>query len=278
MLKLLKHDLKNNLKICLIALFVGIFANSLLYVFFKNTINLDSQTFGTLEMFFFVLCILAVFGSLLALLVLIVMIFRRDYYSDRGYMMFTLPVKSNDIIMSKLLFALIWNLIFSVSFILVNFLGMYLLGSDAFLSALGKLINNPFFTVTPFTYISMAISYICKSFIGFITIYFAIVATKSLFPSSRTGYFWIIIMIGINMILSFIDAEIFERFPYIISYVGQGIVNVDSYLSLTGQSAMNVKSIVDFIGMPISSMILWIIAAIVMYQASIKIMDNSVDI
>ena len=43
MLKLLKHDLKNNLKLCLISLFVGLLGNGLLYALFKNSIKANAQ-------------------------------------------------------------------------------------------------------------------------------------------------------------------------------------------------------------------------------------------
>ncbi|MDU5363166.1 MAG: antibiotic ABC transporter permease, partial [Finegoldia magna] len=74
MLKLLKHDLKNNLKLCLISLLVGLLGNSFLYALFKNSIMTNTQTLGFVEMLFLILCILAVFGSFLALTVQIVMV------------------------------------------------------------------------------------------------------------------------------------------------------------------------------------------------------------
>lgn len=225
MLKLLKHDLKNNLKLCLISLLVGLLGNGLLYALFKNSIIANTQTMGFIEMLFLILCILAVFGSFLALTVQIVMVFRRDYYSDRGYLMFTLPVKSNDILMSKLLFALIWTVIFAISFSLINFLGMYFVGESKFLEMIKLAFNNPYFTISPFTFIILTVNFIISTFISYIVMYFSIVATKSLFPSNKTGYSWIIIMIVINVVISLIDQEIFTRFPYLISYVGEGIVN-----------------------------------------------------
>ena len=216
MLKLLKHDLKNNWKLCLISLLVGLLGNSFLYALFKNSIMTNTQTLGFVEMLFLILCILAVFGSFLALIVQIVMVFRRDYYSDRGYLMFTLPVRSNDILMSKLLFALIWTVIFAIAFSLINFLGMYFVGESKFLEMIKLAFNNPYFTISPFTFILLTVYFIISTFIGYIVMYFSIVATKSLFPSNKTGYSWIIIMIVINVVISLIDQEIFTRFPYLL--------------------------------------------------------------
>lgn len=198
----------------------------------QNSIKANAQTMGFVEMLFLILCILAVFGSFLALTVQIVMVFRRDYYSDRGYLMFTLPVKSNDILMSKLLFALIWTVIFAIAFSLINFLGMYFVGESKFLEMIKLAFNNPYFTISPFTFIILTVNFIISTFISYIVIYFSIVATKSLFPSNKTGYSWIIIMIVINVVISLIDQEIFTRFPYLISYVGEGIVNASELITI----------------------------------------------
>lgn len=278
MLKLLKHDLKNNLKLCLISLFVGLLGNGLLYVLFKNSIIVDNHKMGFIEMLFLISCILAVFGSFLALTVQIVMVFRRDYYSDRGYLMFTLPVRSNDILLSKLLFALIWTVIFSIAFMLINFLGMYFVGEAKFLELIKLAINNPYFQVTPFTFIMLSVYFIVTSFIGYIVMYFSIVATKSLFPSNKTGYSWIIIMIVINVIISLIDQEIFTRFPYLISYVGDGIVNASDLIFAKNPDAITANTLTKVMGIPISSTIIWILTGLGLYQASIKMMDNSIDI
>ena len=278
MLKLLKHDLKNNLKLCLISLIVGLLGNGLLYVLFKNSVIANAQTLGFVEMLFLILCILAVFGSFLALTVQIVMVFRRDYYSDRGYLMFTLPVKSNDILMSKLLFALIWTVIFAIAFSLINFLGMYFVGESKFLEFIKLAMNNPYYQVTPFTIISMVIYFLCNSFIGYIVMYFSIVATKSLFPSNKTGYSWIIIMIVINVVISLIDQEIFLRVPYIISYIGEGIVNAKDVVLAAPGDTITMNTFTKVMGIPISSTIIWILTGLGLYQASIKMMDNSIDI
>lgn len=278
MLKLLKHDLKNNIKLCLISLFVGLFGNSILYLLFKNSLINRPDRLGFVEMLLLLLCCLAVFGSFLALTVQIVMIFRRDYYSDRGYLMFTLPVRSNDIILSKILFALIWTVIFAISFTLINFLGMYFVGESKFLEIIKLALDNAYFTVSPFTFIILTVSFIANSFIGYIVMYFSIVATKSLFPSNRTGYSWIIIMIVINVVISLIDQEIFTRFPYLISYVGKGIVNASELITLKHSDTITMNTFTKLMGIPISSIIIWILTGLGLYQASIKMMDNSIDI
>ena len=262
MLKLLKHDLKNNLKLCLISLLVGLLGNSFLYTLFKNSIMTNTQTLGFVEMLFLILCILAVFGSFLALIVQIVMVFRRDYYSDRGYLMFTLPVRSNDILMSKLLFALIWTVIFAVAFSLINFLGMYFIGESKFLEMIKLAFNNPYFTISPFTFILLTVYFIISTFIGYIVMYFSIVATKSLFPSNKTGYSWIIIMIVINVVISLIDQEIFTRFPYLISYVGEGIVNASELITLKNSDTITMSTFTKIMGIPISSTIIWILTGL----------------
>lgn len=277
MLKLLKHDLKNNIKLCLISLFVGLFGNSILYLLFKNSLINRPDRLGFVEMLLLLLCCLAVFGSFLALTVQIVMVFRRDYYSDRGYLMFTLPVKSNDILMSKLLFALIWTVIFAIAFALINFLGMYFVGEAKFLEMIKLSFNNPYYQ-TPFTIISMVIYFLCSSFIGYIVMYFSIVATKSLFPSNKTGYSWIIIMIVINVVISLIDQEIFLRVPYIISYIGEGIVNAKDVVLADPGDTITMNTFTKLMGIPISSIIIWILTGLGLYQASIKMMDNSIDI
>ena len=192
--------------------------------------------------------------------------------------MFTLPVRSNDILMSKLLFALIWTVIFGIAFSLINFLGMYFVGESKFLEMIKLAMNNPYFQVTPFTFILLSVYFIVTSFISYIIMYFSIVATKSLFPSNKTGYSWIIIMIVINVVISLIDQEIFTRFPYLISYVGEGIVNASELITLKNSDTITMNTFTKIMGIPISSTIIWILTGLGLYQASIKMMDNSIDI
>ena len=108
--------------------------------------------------------------------------------------------------------------------------------------------------------------------------YFSIVATKSLFPSNKTGYSWIIIMIVINVVISLIDQEIFTRFPYLISYVGEGIVNASELIALKNSDTITMSTFTKIMGIPISTTIIWILTGLGLYQASIKMMDNSIDI
>ena len=192
--------------------------------------------------------------------------------------MFTLPVRSNDILMSKLLFSLIWTVIFGVAFSLINFLGMYFIGESKFLEIIKLAFNNPYFTISPFTFILLTVYFIISTFIGYIVMYFSIVATKSLFPSNKTGYSWIIIMIVINVVISLIDQEIFLRVPYLISYIGEGIVNAKDVVLANPGDTVTINSITKLMGIPITSSIIWILTGLGLYQASIKMMDNSIDI
>ena len=108
--------------------------------------------------------------------------------------------------------------------------------------------------------------------------YFSIVATKSLFPSNKTGYSWIIIMIVINVVISLIDQEIFLRVPYIISYIGEGIVNAKDVVLAAPGDTITMNTFTKIMGIPITSTIIWILTGLGLYQASIKMMDNSIDI
>ena len=81
---------------------------------FIGATSVDSEAaaviFGILGMLVFFFSIIALFSSPLVTLVLVQYRFYKNLYSDEGYLTFTLPVKRSEILLSKTLNALVWDI------------------------------------------------------------------------------------------------------------------------------------------------------------------------
>lgn len=107
--KLLKHELyatgKNLVPLYGITLILSL----------VNRIFIDIDIFkGTLEIipvFMMIAYVVSIIATLFATFVFIVIRFYKNLMSDEGYLMFTLPVKSTQLINSKLITAVIWTVL-----------------------------------------------------------------------------------------------------------------------------------------------------------------------
>ncbi len=123
--KLLKYDMRS-LRRILLPLVLGAPAVALLCAMaLRLTIALsiaESQNpaFIALTMttsLFVTVSIIAVIASPVVAVIFIMMHFYRSLYSDEGYLTFTLPLKTHDILNSKIISGVVWVVISSVSFL-----------------------------------------------------------------------------------------------------------------------------------------------------------------
>ena len=111
--KLLKYDFKYVARIWWM-LAVGVLGLSVAasLVFRAIFLNINSNGFFTflsvLGMFFLVVSFIGIFGSLVVTEVLVFVRFYKNFYTDEGYLTFTLPVKRSKLLLSKTLNSIIW--------------------------------------------------------------------------------------------------------------------------------------------------------------------------
>ncbi|MGL6106888.1 ABC transporter permease [Romboutsia sp.] len=113
--KLLKYELKATSRVFL-PLYITLLVVALINSFFVNS-----------EMFQIQGLLMMVFGALLIAMFVITFVvllqrFSKNLLGDEGYLIFTLPVSSNTIILSKYLVALLWTVLSAVAAILAFFL------------------------------------------------------------------------------------------------------------------------------------------------------------
>lgn len=86
-------------------------------IIFNDSLDYDifSDLFNVSTSILLIVCIVAIVSTALIALVLILQRFRRNLFSNEGYLTFTLPVKPRDILLSKLFSASLWFLIVLIS-------------------------------------------------------------------------------------------------------------------------------------------------------------------
>ena len=137
--KLLKYDFKYVARIWWM-LAVGVLGLSVAasLVFRAIFLNINSNGFfaflSVLGMFFLVVSFIGIFGSLVVTEVLVFVRFYKNFYTDEGYLTFTLPVKRSKLLLSKTLNSVIW-FVLHTALILVCVVIFMALGIASSLSA-----------------------------------------------------------------------------------------------------------------------------------------------
>lgn len=134
--KLIKHEFKAVSKILGI-LHIALLITTIMGIF---AINLSkNNTFEYINKVTLVLYILILMAVAVAVLIYFIVRFYRNLFTDEGYLMNTLPVKSYELILSKLIVSIIWTLINAVC---TAFSSLILIVSQISLSDLYKGLNQ----------------------------------------------------------------------------------------------------------------------------------------
>lgn len=115
--KLVKYELKATLRL-LIPLYLILLIISIINRIVFSMNGYDGQ-FNIIGQFFMVTYITSIFGVTITTLIYMVVRFYRNLLTDEGYLMFTLPAKTHELITSKLLVTLLWTII-SIAAVLVS--------------------------------------------------------------------------------------------------------------------------------------------------------------
>lgn len=110
--KLLKYDMaaiKRIYTILSISVFAAAIIGALCMRFFLETMDIDEYGFfSVFALLFFIFSVIAVIGSFIVTMILVFIRFYKNFYSDEGYLTFTLPVDRKTLLKSKTFNALIW--------------------------------------------------------------------------------------------------------------------------------------------------------------------------
>lgn len=202
--KLLKYEMKATSRVFL-PMYITLLVVALINSFFINTSMFQIQ--GLLMM---------IFGSLLIAMFVVTFVvllqrFSKNLLGDEGYLIFTLPVNSSSIILSKYLIALLWTILSGIVAILAFFLitiipilGDINLDISYIFQSIGEFFNI-IFTQSYWKYIFNIILLLFFSYSVFIlTVYLSIsMGQLPVFNKHRTLSSFIS-FIGLNIIFSFV--------------------------------------------------------------------------
>jgi len=127
--KLLKHEFKNNTKLfitlSLCAIGASILGSGLFYLFLNiiqaETDGIGAVLGGVTAILMWAVVLMSLVAYTVTISILLLFRFYKHLFSDEGYLTFTLPVTTHQILLSKILHIAIWSLI-SFVVILVSYL------------------------------------------------------------------------------------------------------------------------------------------------------------
>lgn len=238
--KLLKYELQSTRRLflplflatCIMALFARILTS---IGFFQNGIM------SIIPTFFMVLFVILLVATMIGSIIISIWRFYTNYTTDEGYLMFTLPVKVSNLIMSKLLISLLW--IVASILVCIGALAIVFYGTsvwDALVSVL-RLMNDEITTtptLSPVLFYSMITIYSLVSIIySIIFFYLSIALGQFLVPRHKIlgtvlSYFALnvvsqivttvlfalyILCIGLNFDSNVIPASLFPFFTILVA-------------------------------------------------------------
>lgn len=215
MKKFMKYEIKGTYKFILGILLIIILASSMIQYNIFNEIksfeyNQIDESMNLLR-FMFVLSIFVIFGAFITAFFFIVGSFRKELYEDRGYLTFTLPLSGNQVLGSKLLVALMWNVILGISTVLYNtILALILFKDDA------KMIFEEFMKIVNIGFVTTGITGILSTIVTLILIYFSISLSKVSIRNKKIGGMWFIIFLIISGLTGYISTRVAIAIPYFL--------------------------------------------------------------
>lgn len=164
--KLTKHELYATGRI-----FLPIYAIMLLLSLINRVLfGIDniSRPLNTLRGFMVAAYVISIIATLVVTFVIMILRFYRNLMSDEGYLMFTLPVKTSQLINAKLIVSLLWN----ITCVIVVAASLFIVLGTAKNMAMFRDVLDTFFTVLKDTYGSsyvwLIVEYIVLILVGLI--------------------------------------------------------------------------------------------------------------
>ncbi|OLS03097.1 hypothetical protein [Tissierella creatinophila] len=237
MKKFMKYEIKGTYKFILGILLVILLASSVIqYNIFTEIRNFEynqiNESMNFLR-FMFVLSIFIIFGAFITAFFYIVGSFKKELYEDRGYLTFTLPLSGNQILGSKLLVALMWNIFLGISTALYNIvLSLILFKGEV------KIIFEEFIKIVNIGFVTAGITGIVSALLTLILIYFSISLSKVSIRNKKIGGMWFIIFLIISGITSYISSKIGLALPYYLDLNTFKITALDTFPGMMNTGMM----------------------------------------
>lgn len=209
--KLIKHELKGNMKFILA--FLTMIVLYYMFIIFKYSGN--NQIVSTLMG-------LGIFGTGIGIIIGSVNIFKRDTYGDTGYLLFTLPQNSYQILGYKIITSIIYFVIFTIAASIMSMILTIISIDKSILTEIWRVKKD----------VIMLYLITLLAFIIFIMIvYFSITICKSTLKAKKfKNLISFIIFIGTTTLIGKLHFILITKFPNIfafgVSYVnGKKVVN-----------------------------------------------------
>ena len=208
--KLLKHEFRATARMLLPVYALPVITALLFNLFIRLARAYDSVAVRTMSGLMSSLYMITIFGSGLVTIVIMMYRFYKNYMTDEGYLMFTLPVTTDQLICSKLLVAFVWTLLSHAVVLLSLFIPT--IGQGFWKEAIDDLKKFVEFFLDDFTYaelvgygVRVAVLFVLMNVASYLMIYMAISIGHS-FANHKvllSVVFYIAVMVILQVIFSF---------------------------------------------------------------------------
>ena len=199
--KLIKYEVKGSNKFILgVVLLIFLVTQG---IYFAIPSNIESSLANEDTIFSSVMIIfllgLVIFGSTIVSFFYIANLFKKELYEDSGYLTFTIPVTTRQIIGSKLTVAFLWNIVLGLAFLLANIIGIYMFIPKEILELIdiGRILSSSK------ALIALLIgTYSISVLVNMMTIYLSMTLDRMIFKNRRKSNIWYIIFLVIGFVSS----------------------------------------------------------------------------
>ena len=276
--KLLKNEFKSSFFDFMIIYAVIIFTGLISGIIIRFDINSKHN----LYVYVILLYILVFFAAIILILKNIIMSFYKKMFDKQGYLTFTLPVSTNQIILSKLIVNFLW-VIFSFLVLTLSGIIVFLISSEQSIEILKTVFNEVYLQLEKFGLLRADLI-ILYSIVGLVGIIIGLEYLLVILSLLNIGKFkkhkfikGILIFIVFNFVINIISSIILIIFPYFIGIElkEQGLVGKLQIYSLSNILNSEVAIIpIVFLG----QIILMIIELVAFYLISKVLIEKKLEL
>lgn len=276
--KLLKNEFKSSFFDFMIIYAVIIFTGLISGIIIRFDINSKHN----LYVYVILLYILVFFAAIILILKNIIMSFYKKMFDKQGYLTFTLPVSTNQIILSKLIVNFLW-VIFSFLVLTLSGIIVFLISSEQSIEILKTVFNEVYLQLKKFGLLRADLI-ILYSIVGLVGIIIGLEYLLVILSLLNIGKFkkhkfikGILIFIVFNFVINIISSIILIIFPYFIGIElkEQGLVGNLQIYSLSNILNSEVAIIpIVFLG----QIILMIIEIVAFYLISKVLIEKKLEL
>lgn len=231
MLKLFKYEMKNTFRFFLSLCVAIFFANIFLYLVTRQAISYQRVIHENILVVLSLIFVFILLGCTLTFFFMVVSSYRRDFYQDSAYLTHTLPLTGSQFLGAKVLNTAIWYLVLIVILIVANIIGSsYAFGWKEVSELMRQVFIDEF--RDPYAVILGTVMSLIKLFYGILVLFFSITLAKWWFHNSKGRYIWFVMLLIIDLGISYIDSLIVRVFPLFQTFTGEGVINI-SHLEYT---------------------------------------------